>query len=77
MLFRDGAMRSELEARLMFAKPNDLLVAMPVSGATARLLGAYADTSAGLRSEHVPRSKYAEGGAQAAVADFYASDAGG
>ena len=38
---RDGAMRTELESRLVFAAPSELLVAAPVSAASQRLLGAY------------------------------------
>ena len=34
-------MRTELESRLVFAAPSELLVAAPVSAASQRLLGAY------------------------------------
>ena len=70
-------MRSELEARLMFAAPSELLVAAPASAATLRLLGAYASGARGLRSESVPRERYGAGGAVAAVTSFYSRPGGG
>jgi hypothetical protein len=65
-------MRTELEARLVFAAPSELLVATPVSSASQRLLGAYTSQSRGLRSQTAPRERYSSGGAVAAVTAFYA-----
>ncbi|KAK9916549.1 hypothetical protein WJX75_003960 [Coccomyxa subellipsoidea] len=70
--FRDSMMRTELEARLVFAAPSELLVATPVSSASQRLLGAYTSQSRGLRSQTAPRERYSSGGAVAAVTAFYA-----
>jgi hypothetical protein len=64
-------MRSELEARLAFASPTELLLATPISGPSQRLLGAYTSQAAGLRSETAPRERYSHGGAVAAVTAFY------
>jgi len=69
---RDGAMRTELESRLVFAAPSELLVASPLSAASQRLLGAYTSQTAGLRSQTAPRNKYSAAGAQAALSAFYA-----
>ena len=68
---RDGAMRTELESRLVFAAPSELLVASPVSAASQRLLGAYSGQTAGLRSQTAPREKYSSAGAQAVLTSFY------
>ena len=64
-------MRTELESRLVFAAPSELLVAAPVSSASQRLLGAYAAQAAGLRSQTAPRQKYSAAGAQAVLTSFY------
>ena len=64
-------MRTELESRLVFAAPSELLVASPVSAASHRLLGAYSSQTAGLRSQTAPREKYSAAGAQAALTVFY------
>lgn len=65
-------MRTELEERLVFAAPSELLVAAPLSSASQRLLGAYTAQSRGLRSQTAPRERYSAGGAVAAVTAFYA-----
>ena len=64
-------MRTELESRLVFAAPSELLVASPVSSASQRLLGAYSSQTAGLRSQTAPREKYSAAGAQAVLTSFY------
>ncbi len=64
-------MRTELEARLVFAAPSELLIATPLSSASQRLLGAYTSQSRGLRSQTVPRDRYSSGGAVAALSTFY------
>ena len=64
-------MRTELESRLVFAAPSELLVASPVSAASQRLLGAYTSQTAGLRSQTAPRDKYSSAGAQAVLTSFY------
>ena len=65
-------MRTELEARLVFAAPSELLIATPISSASQRLLGAFTSQSRGLRSQTAPRARYSSGGAVAAVTAFYA-----
>lgn len=69
---RDGMMRSDLESRLAFVSPTELLLAVPISGPSQRLLGAYTSQAAGLRSQTLPRERYSHGGAVAAVTAFYA-----
>ena len=73
---RDGAMRAELEAKLMFASPSELLVAQPISAPTQRLLGAYSSQSRGLRTESVLASAFPDpDAALASVSAFYAAGA--
>ncbi|CAL8467013.1 g6549 [Coccomyxa elongata] len=69
--FRDSMMRTELEARLVFAAPSELLITTPLSSASQRLLGAYTSQSHGLRSQTVLRERYSSGGAVAALSTFY------
>ncbi|KAL3139906.1 hypothetical protein ABBQ38_004198 [Trebouxia sp. C0009 RCD-2024] len=69
--FRDGLLRGELEACLMFTPPSELLIAEPVSSPSQKLLGSYITQSRALRSQAVPKSKYSEGGGLAAVTEFY------
>jgi hypothetical protein len=69
-------MRTELESRLVFAAPSELLVAAPVSSASQRLLGAYGSQATGLRSQTALRQKYSAAGAQAVLTSFY-THAGG
>ena len=71
-LCRDGLLRGELEACLMFAPPSELLVAQPVSSPSQKLLGSYVTQSRKLRSESVARSQYTSESALAAVTAFYA-----
>ncbi len=68
---RDGLLRGELEACLMFTPPSELLVAQPISSPSQKLLGSYVTQSRGLRSQSVGRSKYSQGGGLAAVTEFY------
>jgi DNA mismatch repair protein MSH3 len=76
--FADGPMRAELERRLMFAAPSELLVVQPVAPPTQRLLAGYGSGAAGVRTEAVPGGAYRGGGALAAVTAFYGGgDAGG
>ncbi|KAL0026611.1 hypothetical protein WJX77_010338 [Trebouxia sp. C0004] len=74
--FRDGLLRGELEACLMFAPPSELLVAQPISSPSQKLLGSYVTQSRGLRSQSVARSKYSQGGGLAAVTEFYGAAGG-
>jgi hypothetical protein len=69
---RDGMMRSELEARLAFVSPSELLLSTPLSGPSQRLLGAYCSQASGVCSDTVPRDRYSQGGATAALTAFYA-----
>lgn len=71
---RDGMMRTELEARLMYAAPAELLVAKPLSAETEKLLGSYSVQTQGLRAESVDRDRYGAGGALAAVSAFYETE---
>eukprot|EP00884_Botryococcus_braunii_P017424 jgi/Botrbrau1/4365/Bobra.105_2s0012.1 len=74
--FTDGVMRSNLEARLMFSNPSELLVAAPLTGPSQRLLGSYTSSARGLRAETVSRGKYKDGGGLAAVVAFYGAQEG-
>ncbi len=67
-------MRSTLEARLLVAAPAEMLVAQPVSRHTQKLLGSFSMAFNGLRAVTAEGNKYKEGGAQAAVSAFYASN---
>lgn len=66
---QDSPMRPELESRLMFAQPSDLLAVEPLSVPTRRLLESYASASAGVRTEHADGAAYRSGGALAALTD--------
>lgn len=68
---RDGLLRGELEACLMFTPPSELLIAEPLSSPSQKLLGSYITQSRALRSQGVSKSKYSEGGGLAAVTEFY------
>lgn len=68
---RDGLLRGELEACLMFAPPSELLVAQPMTSPSQKLLGSYVSQRRRLRSETVPRSKYSDAAGLAAVTAFY------
>ena len=70
---RDGLLRGELEACLMFTPPSELLVAQPISSPSQKLLGSYVTQSRGLRSQSVPKSKFSQGGGLAAVTEFYST----
>ena len=65
-------MRGNLEARLMFAAPSELLVAEPLSTASKRLLGSYTSASRRLRSESVPAEKFRSPDALQGLRSFYA-----
>ncbi|KAK9810008.1 hypothetical protein WJX72_003290 [[Myrmecia] bisecta] len=69
--FRDSMMRSELEARLMYAAPRELLLAGPLSSASEKMLASYTGQTKGLRAETVSRDKYSGGGGLAAITAFY------
>ncbi|KAK9827992.1 hypothetical protein WJX81_005994 [Elliptochloris bilobata] len=75
--FRDGLMRSEMEGRLMFAAPSELLIATPLSPYSERLLGAYCSSSAAVRAERVAGEKYDLGGAIAKLTSYYSSSGPG
>lgn len=74
--FEDGAMRPELEARLLRIAPAEVLLVEPVSAATAKLVAAMygggngnGNGREGVRVERVAAgSGYVDGGAAAAVA---------
>ena len=76
VLCRDGLLRGELEACLMFTPPSELLVAQPITSPSQKLLGSYVTQSRALRSQSVPRSKYSQGGGLAAVTEFYGAAGG-
>ena len=71
---RDGTMRTELEALLLYAAPRELLIVEPLSSATSKMLGAFVSASAGVRAETVQRDAYRDGGARAAVVAFYGEE---
>ena len=66
-------MRGSLEAHLIYAAPSELLVAPPVSSATQSLLGAFSQAARGLKAESVPRGRYSEDEAVAAIKELYTS----
>ena len=79
--FEDGAMRPELEARLLRVAPAEVLLVEPLSAATSKLVNAMyggggsggggggGGAGAGVRVERVAASSgYVDGGAAAAVA---------
>ena len=70
---RDGMMRGSLEAHMIYAAPSELLVALPVSGATQSLLGAFSQTARGLKADSVPRGRYSAEKAVAAIKELYTS----
>ena len=76
---RDGLMRSELESRLLFAAPAEVLLVAPASGETQRLVSHIGEQlGAAPRLETVAGGKYSqEGSALAAVTAFYRSGASG
>lgn len=59
---QDGPMRSEIESRLLYARPSDLLVVTPISINTRRLLDSYCKSSSGVKITEVDGSMYADGG---------------
>ena len=70
-------LRGEFESRIMFVAPSELLIAQPVSSASQKLLGSYAQQSRGLKAEAVQRDKYDQAAALQVVQDFYAGEATG
>ena len=68
-------LRGEFESRIMFVAPSELLIAQPVSSASQKLLGSYAQQSRGLKAETVQRDKYDQAAALRVVQDFYAGEA--
>ena len=74
---RDDPMRAELESRLMFAAPSDLVIVEPVSNPTHRLLENYAARRTRARVERVDGAVYRGSElATSAVASFYQSSTG-
>jgi len=74
--FSDSPMRAELESKLMFTHPSEMLLVTPLSSPTRRLLEAYGSGSSStlngpVRTESVSRIAYSSGGALSAVVDFY------
>lgn len=79
---RDGLLRGELESRLLFASPVELLLAEPASGKTRRLCGHIGEQLGGAapRLESAPAAKYGgrgRGDALSAVLAFYGAAGGG
>jgi hypothetical protein len=70
---RDGPMRGNLEAHLMFAPPSELLIGQPISSPTRRLLGSFTQSVQGLKAESVDGHKYSAETAEATIQAFYAS----
>lgn len=64
---QDGPMRSEIESRLLYARPSDLLVVTPISINTRRLLDSYCKSSSGVKISEVDGSMYANGGYSASL----------
>lgn len=75
-LCRAGVLRGELESKLMYAAPAELLLVTPMSTPTRRMLSAFASKSAGVRTEEIDGGAYKQGGALAAVTGFYGSKTG-
>jgi len=74
--FSDSPMRSELESKLMFTHPSEMLLVTPLSSPTRRLLEAYgssgtSSTHGPVRTESVSRLAYSSGGALSSVVEFY------
>lgn len=70
---RDGLMRGQLEAHMIYAMPSELLVAQPVSGPTQRLLGTFSQAVKGLKAETVQGGRLTTDEAAAELMAFYAS----
>lgn len=74
-MHRDGLLRGELESRLLFASPAELLLAQPASSETRRLCEHIGEQLGGAapRLESAPAAKYGRGGRDAlsAVLAFY------
>eukprot|EP00890_Picochlorum_soloecismus_P001707 jgi/Picsp_1/2537/NSC_00768-R1_dna mismatch repair protein len=68
---QDGHMRSEIESRLLYAKPSDLLVVTPISINTRRLLDSYCKSSSGVKITEVDGSRYANGGYSASLTKHF------
>ncbi|KAI7838548.1 hypothetical protein COHA_007691 [Chlorella ohadii] len=78
--FRDGLMRQELESKLLFAAPAELLLAEPASTETRRLLAHIGEQLGGAatRLESAEGGRYRrEGTALEAVEAFYGGGSGG
>ncbi|KAL4431011.1 hypothetical protein ABPG75_006267 [Micractinium tetrahymenae] len=79
--FRDGLLRGELESRLLFASPAELLLAQPASSETRRLCEHIGEQLGGAapRLESAPAAKYSKGGRDAlsAVLAFYGANSAG
>jgi DNA mismatch repair protein MSH3 len=69
--FKDTVMRSELEARLLTCTPAELLLAMPISSTTEKLVMEFAGPTAEIRVEHMTCDAFRDGGAMAEVLSFY------
>lgn len=68
---QDGPMRSEIESRLLYARPSDLLVVTPISINTRRLLDSYCKSSSGVKITEVDGSRYANGGYSASLTKHF------
>ena len=72
----DDSMRAELESKLMFASPSDLLIIEPISISTRRLLENYARRRSGARIEKMDGALYRGTGiAKSSVNSFYRDSA--
>ncbi|CAM6048304.1 unnamed protein product [Sphagnum compactum] len=69
--FKDTVMRSELEARLLTCTPAELLLAMPISSTTEKLVMEFAGPTGEIRVEHMTCDAFRDGGAMAEVLSFY------
>ncbi|KAJ4843190.1 hypothetical protein Tsubulata_008107, partial [Turnera subulata] len=69
--FRDGFMRSGLEAALLSLAPAELLLGDPLSRPTEKLLLAYAGPSSNVRVERSTGNCFMDGGALAEVISLY------
>ena len=79
--FTDSAMHPELEARLMFTTPSEVLLVHPLTPPTRRLLEAFCGGGGGgggggVRCEAVDGGVYSASGALSAVTRFYGTSVG-
>lgn len=71
--FKDTVTRAELESCLMNVSPAELLLGVPLSSPTEKLLLEFAGPVSNVRVEHASRDCFKNGGALAEVMAFYES----